>query len=255
VQIRKQNIKISIKNSVAEGLGLKLGEIGTDGQNLFIGTNNKNVSLTAPIGSIVAWHPAGFTSSNNTGFTSLENLIDLPNGFVEADGRLIEDEDSPFNGYYVCDLTSNIFLMGTNESGLSLLGQDFSFGGVNHIGPPAVSGNNGNNTMTISANHLPPHTHPPGTLNVPGKSTSSNGAHSHTSPYPNFVGANVGGGGIPMEHLGAQSFGSGAAGAHAHSFTISSGQFSGSFDNGGFSNDIIAIIPKYLLVKYIIRVK
>jgi len=253
--LRKQNIKIATTDSLVS-LDLKLGEIGTDGQNIFIGKIKGNVSLTFPVGVIMSWHPGSFSSSGNSGYASLESLISLPNGFVEADGRFIEDEDSPFNGYYVPNLTSDIFLMGSSGTLVSLLGQDYVFGGANHIGPPAANGNGGNNSVTVTTNFLPPHVHGVGTLNVPSKAASTVGAHSHSYNYPSFnVHANPGNGSNPIQHLGGAATNTSAAGAHNHTLSLSPSDFAGATGDGGFAGNSISVIPRYLSVKYIIRVK
>lgn len=254
--LRKQNINIAVKGEATKELGLKLGEIGTDGQNLFIGKSNGNVSLTIPIGSIMAWHPGSFSSAGNNGYVNLESLISLPNGFVETNGKLIKDSESPFDGYYLPDLTNNIFLMGTNTIVTTVLGQDYSFGGVNHLGPQPHSANNADNTITLTTNFIPPHYHSGGTLNLPTKNLGPAGYHAHGTVYPRFnVHRNHGNGPWPSQHLGATTKTTSDAGAHSHTVSISSGEFGGILSDGSFANDIISIIPKYLSVKFIIRVK
>lgn len=253
--LRKQNIKIATKVSIPEeDLGLKIGEIGTDGQNFFMGSARGNIALTIPIGSILAWHPAGFLAPGNSGYTNLESLINLPQGYLEADGSYVKDVDSPFNECYLPDLTSNMFLMGTSSIVNTVLGQDYSFGGINHSGPPIANGNNGDATITITSNFLPPHVHPPGTLNVT-KQTSVAGSHSHTYNQAQWGTANMNGGGVPSQVLDYNPAGTSAVGDHIHTLTINPGAFAGTTGTGGFANAVISIMPKYISVKYIIRIK
>lgn len=243
--LRKQNIKIAIKKSAAEELDLTLGVIGTDGKNFFIGNSKtkKHLSNLTPIGSIIAWHPIGFSSPGNIGIIDLSGSINMPRGFVEASGNLLEDTDSPFNGYYLPDLTGNVFLMGSNTGG---------------AGPAILNCNNSNNTITIASNFLPPHIHEIGSLNVPGVSTSGIGDHNHQALYPVMNPKNLIGGGwtfIKADDPYDVFPSTDAAGSHSHLISISPGEFQGTTGNGGFANDAISILPKYLSVKYIIKIK
>lgn len=121
--IRKQNIRIPLKTSTSpEGLQLKPGEIGTDGENLYIGKIGRNFAVTAPIGSVVLWLPVGFQDSFNSSPQLLTNVIYIPVGWKVADGSKIEDASSPFDGYYLPNLTSDIFLMGVNVSSAGIFG-------------------------------------------------------------------------------------------------------------------------------------
>jgi len=119
---RKQNIRIAVKRSeVNFGLDLKEGEIGTDGENLFIGSNGKIVSITPPIGSVIFWQKAGFSTTENGSPTFLSDII-LPRGWVIANGELVTDPLSKFYGYYVANLSNDIFLQGGNALNLGSTG-------------------------------------------------------------------------------------------------------------------------------------
>ncbi len=120
--IKKQNPKISIKISdVEKGLDLKFGELGTDGKNLFIGGIRKNFSVTCPVGTIVFWLPVGFDDSMNGGINDLTSTIKIPVGWKIADGKKVENPNSPYNNYYLPNLSNDIFLQGTTPelAGLS----------------------------------------------------------------------------------------------------------------------------------------
>jgi len=242
VPLRKKNIAIATKKSTANGLDLKFGEIGTDGQNIFIGNSTLKKRLTnlMPLGVIVAWHPIGFTSTGNVGLVNLSTSINLPYGFVEADGRLIEDEDSPFNGTYVPNLTSNIFLKGGN---------------LGDSGPGVVNGNNGDNSITIATNHLPPHTHGVGSLSVASVTSTSVGNHTHSSLIPQFNIKAAFAGPYPFIRSNFSPSATSVVGDHTHTFSLSSANFAGATGDGGFANDPVLILPKYLSVKFIIKIK
>jgi len=118
VKVRKENIKISIKKSLpGQGLDLKEGELGTDGQNLFIGKSSGSFSVTVPIGTIVLWLPVAFDDSNNTTLEDLTSVINLPRGWSIANGDKNEDENSPYYGYHIPNLSDEIFLQGSTDIG------------------------------------------------------------------------------------------------------------------------------------------
>ncbi len=73
------------------------------------GLSQENQSLhqsLAPIGAIVAWHK------------SFANTPPLPNGWVECNGQVLNDSNSPYNGQVLPNLNGERrFLRGGNESG------------------------------------------------------------------------------------------------------------------------------------------
>ena len=72
----------------------------------------------APIGSVVAW----LKSYANTPQT-------LPDGWVECDGSVINDSDSPYNGQAAPLLNdSNMFLRGSDTSGGSAVNETHNHG-------------------------------------------------------------------------------------------------------------------------------
>jgi len=123
MKLRKNNIKISFKISdVGQGLDLKDGEIGTDGQNIFLGRPGGSFAITLPVGSIVFWMPVGFAGDNNESPTSLINNISIPPGWEPADGSKVEEDGSVYTGKYLPNLTNDIFLQGSVLADIGLTG-------------------------------------------------------------------------------------------------------------------------------------
>lgn len=195
---RKQNIKISVKTSDSpEGLLLKIGEIGTDGENLFIGKINGNFSITVPIGSIVFWVPVYFSNSLNGSPVSISNLLTIPPGWKVADGSKIEDDSSLYNGYFIPNLTGDIFIQGSNITNAGLTGGNnesyhkhniahhhTTFNGANNnAGYISVDGDhrhsfNDSNTA-ISFPGEPNGRHPAFGITITGRTTEPAGSHVH----------------------------------------------------------------------------
>ena len=118
---RKQNIRIAIKKSPESfSLDLKQGEIGTDGENLFVGQADRVIAIAPPIGSIIFWNRHGFGTTENGSPTFIP--INLPRGWKMANGERIEDPNSPYNGYYLPNLTNDIFFMGANPTSIGQVG-------------------------------------------------------------------------------------------------------------------------------------
>lgn len=121
--LKKENIKISFKFSdVGQGLNLKLAELGTDGENIFIGKAGGNVALTLPIGTTLFWMAVKFTDQNNGGPISIIDELFLPPGWEIANGSKVEDSKSVYHNLYLPNLTSDIFIMGTNGASLGNIG-------------------------------------------------------------------------------------------------------------------------------------
>lgn len=118
---RKQNIKVAVKKSTVNfSLDLKEGEIGTDGENLFIGQANRIIAIAPPIGSVIPWNKFGFATTEN-GTPTLLNMK-LPRGWIIADGRKINDPDSPFFSYHIANLTNDIFIQGCSIENVGMTG-------------------------------------------------------------------------------------------------------------------------------------
>ncbi len=92
------------------------GAIYYSGGNVGIGTTNPATKLQVdgaisgfgivPIGSIVAWHK------------SFTNTPALPSGWVEANGQVLSDSGSPYNGQTIPNLNGDArFLRGGSTSG------------------------------------------------------------------------------------------------------------------------------------------
>jgi hypothetical protein len=229
----------------------------------FVNNGNNTYSSEVPIGTIVAWHPRLFSGPNNSG-VGTSDRIQLPSNWVLCDGRDLSanplTKDSPLidAGFKrVPDITDNRFLMGGSST--TFLGNNYVYGGANHAGPPISNSNNGNNSITISTANLPPHVHGPGTLNIPSKTTSDQSAN-HTHGMPAYVGFQGDRSDIsdPARLKGFEPWSTityGVSNGHTHSFSITSAEFSGNTSDGGFLNNSISVLPKYLIVKYIMRVK
>ena len=148
--IRKQNIRIPLKvSSSPEGLQLKEGEIGTDGENLYIGKIGRNFSVTSPVGSVILWLPVGFEDTINGSPQSLLSVIYVPVGWKVADGSKIEDASSPFNGYYLPNLTGDIFLMGSNVNFAGISGGTNDSSHKHNIAHHHKTNNGANNVSGI----------------------------------------------------------------------------------------------------------
>jgi hypothetical protein len=119
-----------------------------------------------PIGSVIAW-----CKSLIAGVPPL-----LPN-FVECNGQVLADGDSPLNGATIPNLNgSNYFLRGNATSG-------GTGGSTSHT--HAVSGNTGNSSNYITAPNTGGYYAPPGVHNHSVSITSGGG--DGTPPYYNMV--------------------------------------------------------------------
>jgi len=123
----------------------------SDGQVLYAADLNDTIDETVPmIGAIVAWLKSLSGSIPQT----------LPVGWVECDGSVISDTDSPFNGDTIPDLNgSEYFLSGsggsTTTGGASIHSHSINASGVqarNNTGTP-----NRPTTPTNASASLPPY--------------------------------------------------------------------------------------------------
>ena len=223
-------------------------------------SSNNLYSAEPPIGSIIAWHPRLFSGAANSGIGTSDR-IQLPANWCLCDGRDLSanplTKDSPLidAGFKrVPDITDNRFLMGGLST--SFLGDNYVYGGTNHAGPPATNDNNGDNSITISTVSLPPHTHGVGSYSLSGTvTTNTTGSHSHRYTAP-FDSQNADSGGTGLTGLGRDEYASTVpAGSHSHTLDTSLASIVGSSADGSFSNTAVSVIPKYLLTKFIMRVK
>lgn len=227
-------------------------------------SSNNLYSAEPPIGSIIAWHPRLFSGAANSGIGTSDR-IQLPANWCLCDGRDLSAnplmKDSPLidAGFKrVPDITDNRFLMGGLST--SFLGDNYVYGGVNHAGPPATNDNNGDNSITISTVSLPPHTHEAGSFGITASGTAaSSGSHSHSTESPTRVGfADSDGDDQIFCHFfdgNNRGFSSSTAGDHTHSVIVTGTVSGGNSGNGSFANTAVSVLPKYLLTKFIMRVK
>jgi hypothetical protein len=233
------------------------GSLATDGYSLYLSDKlHRPIEIGIPIGTILAFHPRLFSASGNSGVDPADQTT-LGTNYRLCDGSDITSTGSPLiNGAYsyLPDLTDNRFLMGGINT--PFLGDNFVYGGSNHSGPPTSNDNNGDNSITVGNDSLPPHIHNAGTFSVSGSgSTSSDGSHSHgfTAAFENGQNADNGGSGVSSALNSGSS--TSPAGIHSHTISFSGGSVTGDTGDGAFLNNPISIIPKYLLVKYIMRIK
>lgn len=105
---------------------------------------NENFTLIPPIGSILAWAK------------SLTGVPSLPDGWLECDGSVISDSDSPMDGQTLPNLngsseTTKKFLRGATTSG----GAGAT---ATHTHGSAGAGSGGGSTDAISSvSHIPPY--------------------------------------------------------------------------------------------------
>lgn len=241
------------------------GSVSTDGTSIFLsGKDHRPIDIGMPIGVILAWHPRLFSAASNVGVDTTDRTT-LPSNFRLCDGSDITATGSPLisGGFNrLPDLTDNRFLMGGIST--SLLGDNFIYGGTNHAGPPLSNDNNGNNSITVSTQSLPIHVHDQGTLEASGSASVNIGftdlSHGHTMNRA----AGVDGGNFPNNISGTSdsntAFGwnvnaVGLNHNHSASGTFTAATVSGDTGDGAFTNNPISVLPTYLLVKYIMRIK
>lgn len=198
-----------------------------------------NSGALIPVGSIIAYAPGYFGAVANGGGWSVSgpslNTVAsvnsyLPSNWKVCDGTAPNDSASPiFNSgsRYLPDLTGSRFIKGNTTAG--------SVGG------------NASNQVTLTSANLPTHTHDAGTL-----ATASSGNHNHITYARNHLhGGPVGLGNTWTGNIGVQYYfndPTSTDGAHTHTI-------SGSTGNGGFTNTAFSILPLYVDVFYIMRIK
>lgn len=254
--LKKDNIKISFKFSdVGQGLNLKLGELGTDGENVFLGKAGGNVALSLPIGSTLFWLPVKFSNQNNGAPINIMSEIYLPDGWMIADGSKVEDQKSPYYNLYLPNLTTDIFIMGTFGNNLGSLGGTHDSSHKHNIAHHHYSFNGANNIAGyVIANG--DHTHGYYDYAISGAWAEEGGAHGASgNSYPTIVSDNYGN----MD----------PSGAHVHTTValLAGSNTSGLFiDNVNHVNqgnsrdmsdtqDFTENRPKYICGIYIIRVR
>ncbi len=152
--------------NITKGDSTSLLYVGENPDNVGIGTTNPGTKLEVngaisgfgivPIGSFLPWHK------------SFANTPALPDGWVECNGQVLSDSDSPYNGQTIPNLNGdNRFLRGNTTSGGTGGSSTHNHTGTTG-GQSGMRGDNhsmhdiylltGNHTHSISADeHLPPY--------------------------------------------------------------------------------------------------
>jgi len=172
-----------------------------------------------PIGGIIAW------CKSFSGVPSLETQ-ELQTLFVECDGSVLDDPDSPLDGQTIPDLNgaNNRFLRGDSTSG----------------------GTGGNIVATANGNtgYESTHTHGVGAHNHTGSVSGTTGTDS------DYEGVNDDGGKLVADHGHDHTF--------SDSFTVSTDPAfdtdAGTSHRHSFS-DTVSIVPRYYEVVWLMRVK
>lgn len=240
---RKQNVKISIKKSEPNlGLDLKGGEVATDGENLYIGQVDRIISVSPPLGVIIFWNNFGFGTTENGSPSLLD--VKIPAGWRIANGERISDPNSPYDGYYLPNLTGDIFLQGSNLDNIGITG------GTNDY----------THKHNIAHHHILP-------------ASAVIGVADHTHGYTDvyvFAQAAAEDGGTPFSIAGNDDIGRGTYGGGAHNHLLHAfpvaDQSSGLYVNSNNHlnqgnprtlddvNDFIDNRPKYLSGIFLIRI-
>ena len=98
--------EITISKSALDGTERFAGRDGSGDFKALVQAIADLVTGTVPIGSIIAWHK------------TLTGVPVLPDSFLECDGSVISDVDSPMNGQTLPDLNGvGRFLRGASTSG------------------------------------------------------------------------------------------------------------------------------------------
>lgn len=85
-------------------------EQDVDGDTGGLGAEFRDVHGTVPVGAVIAWHK------------TMYNTVALPENFLECDGSIIDDTESPFHGLALPDLDGGDFLKGAGSSGSTSTG-------------------------------------------------------------------------------------------------------------------------------------
>lgn len=196
-----------------------------------------------PHGAIIA------IASNLTGAMAMP-----ASGTVNGDGYQYCDGAAIPAGKVVSGNTPNLtdsrFLMGSTSSG--------------------TTGGTSSQSITIGSANLPPHQHTTGshTHDVnPAAFTSGGGAHTHVQGSGTITASGGAGfGDVDYAGTGGYDWGYTVVGstaedspAHTHSIdvpnTTTNSQSASNTGDGGFANTAITIVPLYLKVQYVMRVK
>lgn len=146
----KQQMKGSFAKGIAFALGLSFTaliaaplNIFTTGESASSQKMNENFGKMSPVGTINAWHK------------SMTGTPTLPDGWVECNGQVIGDTESPYDGQTIPDLNGQArFLRGSSTSG-SMQGDQFQ-GHHHREYISATNGQVGNTNVMVKRTNLTP---------------------------------------------------------------------------------------------------
>jgi hypothetical protein len=193
--------------------------VGNDGSAPTL-TMTQLSPISTPIGCVLPFIPGYFTNGSNAGFTYLSTVYDtLSDSYKICDGSLLNDSSSSiFNGAnrYLPNLTDDRFLMGNTSYGVT-------GGGEAHYHSLGTGSN-----IAIAAG----------------------GAHTHTVTGGIYGGGHGAGSTVWVASYTTTTTYTSTSSTHTH---VLSGSFGATAGVNGDAAE--AVKPKYLSVKYIMRVK
>lgn len=205
--------------------------------------------LLVPVGSVIPWLPGYFTAAGNVGYTAVG--VTLPGPWKECNGAALSAADSPIlggSGHYLPDVDDGRYLRGDTAA---------------NAGTPTAAASTG----VLTSAEIPQHGHGVGTLATSATSHThadnfSNGneaAHTHAADTNTGVGNAAKFSRVGTTDSDNLSVGAGTSHTHAQNGTVTAEAahthaVSGSTGNYGTASPA-AINPKYLNVRYIMRVR
>jgi hypothetical protein len=217
----------------------------------FVKVNVDNTTIDGiipvPIGTIVSYLPGYFGNNSNGSYTGV--ALTLPDGWVACNGTQYIDILSPIfssTGRYLPKLDDSRFIQG------------------NVTAVRGVAGGRTNNEYTLTVANLPQHSHTLDHTHIWSGSAENcaNLAHSHTMTW--FT-ADSGGAQLPGVVYAGSSAGttytssSATSLNHNHNITNTNGNSTYTGNSGNYptnnTTQPFSILPKYISVTYIMKVK
>ena len=219
------------KSTVADGDLLQ-----QEFDNVYKNCNHFNKALP-PVGAILGLVQGYYSDDQNGGFA--ESTVDIGDHFYLCDGTVPNDSESPVwnaSGRHVPNLTDERFLMGTTAAG--------NKGGSNDVAAQMPEHSHGFSLNTSSYSHY--HS---GSFTATGY-TGNADSYGHRNQSTIALGSDVN---VNITKSFSVSVGNNTH-SHTISGTIGSGSVSGD-NNQDLVNTSGTNVPKYLSVKYYIRIK